>query len=119
MALTYQQIGQNPTLTDIQNPASIELADINRRKLMADMLLQQGSQMPQGQMVGGHFVAPSWTQQLSSALTPIVGAYMMNKADVAQEKLAEKLRNQTAEELVRFNELRYGKKGTADVVPGL
>ena len=110
----------NPFITTA-NPMQQVMVDpeaqaLQRQKQYAAALLQN-NQQPQGQMVGGHFVAPSWTQQLNAALNPIVGAYMMNKADTEQEKLAEKLRQQTAEEMIRFNELRYGKKGTSDIVP--
>lgn len=110
----------NPFITQA-NPMQQVMVDpeaqaLQRQKQFAAALMQN-SQQPQGQMIGNRYVAPSWTQQLNAALNPVVGAYMMNKADTAQEKLAEKLRQQTAEEMIRFNELRYGKKGTADIVP--
>ena len=37
--------------------------ELKRKLAMADALRQQ--EMPQGQMVSGHYVAPSWTQQLA------------------------------------------------------
>lgn len=42
-------------------------------------LIEQGSQMPQGQMVSGHYVAPSWTQQLAAALSGPVGRAMQDR----------------------------------------
>lgn len=45
----------------------------------AERLIEQGSQMPQGQMVSGHYVAPSWTQQLASALSGPVGRSIQDK----------------------------------------
>lgn len=39
---------------------------LKRRLAQADAL--RGQQAPQGQMVGGHYVAPSWTQYLSGAV---------------------------------------------------
>lgn len=48
-------------------PANDEMAklELQRRLKMAQQL--QESQLPQGQMVSGHYVAPSWTQQLANA----------------------------------------------------
>jgi len=89
---------------------------LQKSRQYAAMLLQQNNQ-PQGKMVGGHFVPPSWTQQLNSALNPILGGYMMNKADEAQLALQEKQRQETAQGLMEYNRLRYGQQGTADVVP--
>lgn len=110
----------NPFITTA-NPVQQTMVDpeaqaLQRQKQYAAMLLQQ-NQMPQGQMVGGHFVAPSWTQQLNAALNPIVGAYLMKEADTEQEKLAEKLRKETATGLMEYNRLRYGQQGAPDVVP--
>lgn len=101
----------NPFITTA-NPLQQVMVDpeaqaLQRQKQYAAMLLQQ-NQQPQGQMIGGHYVAPSWTQQLNAALSPVVGAYMMNKADTEQEKLAEKLRKETAQGLMEYNRLRYG-----------
>jgi len=47
--------------------------ELSRRSMYAQMLMQQGAQMPQGQVVSGHYVAPSWTQQLASALSGALG----------------------------------------------
>lgn len=110
----------NPFITTV-NPMQQVMIDpeaqaLQRQKQYAAALMQQ-NQQPQGQMIGGHFVAPSWTQQLNAALSPVVGAYMMKKADTEQEKLAEKLRQQTATGLMEYNRLRYGQEGTPDVVP--
>jgi len=40
--------------------------DLKRKLALADALRQQ--QMPEGQMVSGHYVAPSWTQYLANAV---------------------------------------------------
>ena len=108
----------NPFITTAAPTTMVdpEAQALQRQKQYAAMLLQQ-NQQPQGQMVGGHFVAPSWTQQLNSALNPILGGYMMNKADEAQLALQEKQRQETAQGLMEYNRLRYGQQGTPDVVP--
>lgn len=57
-----------------------EAAQLQRQQQFAAMLMNQGQQ-PQGQMVSGRFVAPSWTQQLQSLVNPMIGGYMANEAD--------------------------------------
>ena len=39
---------------------------LNRQQQMAQLLMQQGQQTPQGQMVSGRYVAPSFTQNLAN-----------------------------------------------------
>lgn len=51
-----------------ENLAKLEL---QRKLKLADMLQQ--AQTPQGQMVSGHYVAPSWTQYAASALDKYLG----------------------------------------------
>ena len=48
-------------------PANDEMAklELQRKLKMADAL--KNAEMPQGQMISGHYVAPSWTQQLANA----------------------------------------------------
>lgn len=62
-------------------------------------LIEQGSQMPQGQMVSGHYVAPSWTQQLASALSGPVGRSIQGKLP---EQMAGLQRDQTEAQLSQF-----------------
>ena len=56
------------------NDAMAQL-ELQRRLRMAQQLQQ--SKAPEGQMISGHYVAPSWTQQLASAY----GAYKGRKAE--------------------------------------
>lgn len=51
--------------------------DMQRNQLMAQQLLQ--SEAPQGQMVSGHYVAPSITQHLAHALRQYQGNRMMGE----------------------------------------
>lgn len=75
------------------NPATPEILGLERQKAYAKMLMAQSAQ-PQGQMVSGQFVAPSWTQQLNAALNPVIGAYLTKSADDEALKLATKLRGE-------------------------
>lgn len=70
-----------------QNFASPALApDLLARQLRMQQdaqygqrMLDEGSQMPQGQMVSGHFVAPSWSQYLAQGLKSYLGRDTMNR----------------------------------------
>lgn len=56
------------------NDAMAQL-ELQRKLKMAEAL--KNSQVPQGQIIGGHYVAPSWTQQLASAY----GTYKGKKSE--------------------------------------
>jgi hypothetical protein len=71
-----------------------ELQDVSRQRKLADLLMSQGMQQPQGQMISGHYVAPSWTQQLNPLANIVAGQTIGERADVQQTKLAEALRTQ-------------------------
>jgi hypothetical protein len=98
----------NPFITQADPMMGQTLIDpeslaLQRQKQYAAALLQQGQQ-PQGQMIGGRFVAPSITQQLSSALNPLLGAYMLNQADTKQAQLAEAIRQQGDKDLMAYGQ---------------
>jgi len=64
---------------------------INRQQRFADMLMQQGQQ-PQGQMISGRYVAPSFFQMLNPVANMLAGAYIGKQSDTEAAKLAEKIR---------------------------
>ena len=65
---------------------------LNRQQQLASMLMQQGQQQPQGQMVSGRYVAPSFFQNILPLVQTGVGAYKVKQGDVEAAKLAEQLR---------------------------
>jgi hypothetical protein len=102
----------NPYITQADPMMSQTLIDpeaqaLQRQKQYAAALMQQ-NQQPQGQMIGGRFVAPSFTQQLNSALNPVLGAYMLNKADTEQLGLAERLRQQGEKDIQAYGQAITG-----------
>lgn len=52
-----------------------------RRKAMAEAMMKQQGQVPQGQMVSGHYVAPNILQALVPAVSAWAGAKISNEAD--------------------------------------
>lgn len=83
-ATQFQQLASVPA--QYQGDAQ-ELA---RAQRLAEML--SSTPTPEGQMISGRYVAPSWSQQLNKLAQAGLSAYYGSKAEDQQTKLAEKLR---------------------------
>lgn len=99
-------MAQDAYLTDAallaQNP---EATDLSRQRRLAEMLTLQAFQQPQGAMVSGHYVKPSFTQQLAPLVAGIAGQSMNKNLDEKQLALAEALRAKKSEEMSTFQQL--------------
>jgi hypothetical protein len=78
---------------------------LNRQQQMAQALMQQGQQMPQGQMVSGRYVAPSFFQNILPLAQMYAGTRMAEKGDKQALELAQALRNRQTQEIEQFGEL--------------
>jgi hypothetical protein len=96
MALTPEQeiLGVTP-----------EVADLSRQKKIAELLMSQSLDQPQGQMISGQYVAPSWAQQLNPLFKAIVGTESAKSSDKKELELAQALRGQKGEALSKFQQL--------------
>ena len=65
---------------------------INRQQRYAEMLMSQ-NQQPQGQMVSGRYVAPSFFQMLNPLANVLAGAYIGKQSDTKAAELAAKIRS--------------------------
>ena len=65
---------------------------LNRQQQMAQLLMAQGMQQPQGQMVSGRYVAPSFFQNVLPLAQMYAGTRMAEKGDKRALDLAEQLR---------------------------
>jgi hypothetical protein len=65
---------------------------INRQQQLAQMLMQQGAQQPQGQMVSGRYVAPSFFQNILPLAQMYAGTRIAEKGDKKALELAKELR---------------------------
>jgi hypothetical protein len=85
MALTLEQeaLDFNP-----------ELQGLSRERKLAELLMAKGMQQPQGQMISGYYVAPSWTQQLNPMANVLAGEAISGRADTKQKEYAAALRTQ-------------------------
>jgi len=65
-------------------------ASVARQRALADMLRRQGmsAQQPQGQMVGGQFIAPSIFQRLNPVLQQGMGSYYDQETSKSEAGLA-------------------------------
>lgn len=71
----------------------VERVGGDQRQRLAEMLRTNAMNSPQGQMVSGWYVPPSWSQNLNQALQGAVGTYMGAKLDEERKaKTAELLR---------------------------
>jgi hypothetical protein len=86
---------------------------LNRQQQMAQLLMQQGQQMPQGQMISGRYVAPSFTQNLANLANTYVGAKLAERGDKQALELATKLRQRYGDELKEFRNLMQGREELA------
>jgi hypothetical protein len=71
-----------------------ELQDVGRQRKLAELLMSQGTQQPQGQMISGYYVAPSLAQQLNPLANILAGQAVGEKADTKQTQIAAALRVQ-------------------------
>ena len=69
-----------------------EQQQLNRQQQMAQALMQQGMQQPQGQMVSGRYVAPSFFQNILPLAQMYAGTRLAEQGDKRAVALAEQLR---------------------------
>jgi hypothetical protein len=79
-------------LDQYSNPYQPEILGMDRQRKLAEMLIAQGQQQPQGQMVGNRFIPVAPTQNLANLFNTALGAYGLYDADKKALDLAEKLR---------------------------
>ena len=82
---------------------------LNRQQQMAQLLMQQGQQQPQGQMVSGRFVPTSFFQNIAPLAQMYAGTRMAEKGDKKALDLAAQLRTRYADELSQYQNLMNPK----------
>lgn len=80
---------------------------LNRQQQMAQMLMQQSAQ-PQGQMISGRYVAPSWAQSLVPLANIAASKYLGEKADTKAADLAKAIRAQEVADIGKYNQILKG-----------
>ena len=100
-------------MQDMPQDDTMMQLDLKRKLALADALRQQ--QMPEGQMVSGHYVAPSWTQYLANAIGKYQGIKQEKEAlgqfgeyqKTKQQKQADALKQLTGD-LTGTKEINQG-----------
>lgn len=96
---------------------SQEAQQISRDRRIAELLMAQGTQQPQGQMVSGRYVAPAFSQQIAPLLSAAMGVGLDKKLDQRQidfskaQKLSNMMQIQKFAELEKENPqmaMQYG-----------
>jgi len=97
------------TDTGTLNPEQmLQQQQILRQQKMAEMLMQQGMQQPQGQMISGRYVAPSIFQNLGNLANLYMGQRGVEKAEQAQIDLAKAIRQGDIAATADFMKIKQG-----------
>lgn len=96
-------VKQSPFI-EVSSEFQPELTDIQRKQRLAQLLMERGMQTPQGQMVSGRYVAPSWSQNLANLFSVYSGKNLEQETEARQQALAQKLRQAEARDLQSFME---------------
>jgi hypothetical protein len=94
-----------------------ELQGIEREKKLAQALMQRGLQAPQGQMVSGRYVAPSFTQYLANAFDVYGGKRGIESAEQKQTELANMLRETGGRDAQDILSTMRGRQAVPELVP--
>ena len=85
-----------------------ELAGFERQRKMAQMLVQQGMQTPQSQMVGDRYVPANPLQYAGNLFNVYAGQKGLENVDQQELAYAQALRQKEIADLTKFSELQYG-----------
>lgn len=77
-------------------------AELKKKQMIAQMLLAQGMQQPGGQMVSGHYVAPSAIAHLAPLAQAFMGNRMQGKVEEGQASLKNDYQKALAEQLTAY-----------------
>ena len=91
----------NPDEYDLESQTKA----LGRERKLADLLMAQGQQQPQGQMVSGRFVKPAWTQQIAPLANSFASGFVSDRADKKESELTKASKLRSAMQLQKFAEL--------------
>jgi len=96
----------NELNTLLTNP---ELLGLERQRRMAQALVQQGMQMPQGEMIGNRYVPVNPMQYIGNLFNVYAGQKGLENIDLKEAELAKALREQGAREVNDILTLSQGR----------
>jgi len=96
----------------------IALQNLERQRQYAQALRKQSMEpLPAGQMVGQHYVAPSWTQGLAKVLNAYQANNLENQADEKQIALGEAMHQRNANDMRGISEALRGTPSQSVMAP--
>lgn len=99
-------------LEAVPPPVDYGAGSAKRQRMLADMLRKKAEAAgPQGQMVSGHYVAPSWTQHLATIAGGAGAGYMEGKAQEAEDASTKQIteaRQKALSNLPQATAAQYG-----------
>jgi len=83
-----------------------DLENVSRERKLAELLMAKGFQQPQGQMISGYYVPPSFTQQINPLANMLAGQAVGERADKKGLELATALRGRNAQDIQTYAQLQ-------------
>lgn len=115
------QFGQNvsPNVQGETMPVDDSVMQLEMKRRLARAEALRNQTMPQGQMIGDRYVAPSWTQQLAALSGQILGKKAEEKA-IKQYGEYQKGRTSRLSDLLRGQKVEEAIPGTEEMnMPGM
>jgi hypothetical protein len=109
---TTGQAGATLQPTSVPTAYTGDAQELARSQRLAQMLMS--SEMPQGQMVSGRFVAPNIFQNIAKLVDTGTGAYFADKAEKQQLDLARKIREGEQGALQDYMNVMQGRPAVGD-----
>ena len=116
-------------VNELSDPAAFQdmqeqQLELLRQTKLAELLRKQAgfpggiTDMPQGQMVSGHYIAPHWTQRFAAVANPLIQQYQAKQAEEQQVQKQHALRQAVAQAQQQWmSQMPQGSPGTPEV-PG-
>lgn len=104
---------QNPGYFMAPGAFDADSEQLRRRMAYAQMLSEQGQQTPQGQMVSGHFVAPSWTQHAANLLKSYTGRKEQDAVAGDMQALGDRRRTESMSAMQKYAQLLQGSPASS------
>jgi len=109
MAVQIPFTGGSAALSAVPEAYQPQALQNLQQQRMAQLLMQQGQQQPQGQMISGRFVAPSPFQNLASVANQALGMYAGYQADKGQLELAKAIREGDRSAMADYFQTKEGR----------
>lgn len=104
---------------EVDPDTAMGLQNLERKRMLANVLMQQGLHAPQGKMVGRFYVPPSPLEHLANLAKVGVSAYANSSLDDQRSAMMKALDDQRVQALDQYRTLREGLPAQGPGVPQL